>query len=143
MTLTVQPVGVEYANQTWPLVERFIADAMERGGQFPDWASNYTVAQIQTFVTSGAWLLLVAVDAENDIYGACTVSFINYPLHRVAFITAAGGVMITDASVMQQLSQVLRAHGATKIQAYVRPAMLRLLRRRGFQPRNTLAELKI
>lgn len=143
MTLSVRFVEAAYVNQTWPFVEPFINDAMVFGGDFPDWAANYNTAHIQAFVSTGTWLLLVAIDEAGAVHGACTVSFINYPQHRVAFVTAAGGVMITHPDVMAQLRQLLKAHGATKIQAYVRPSMLRLLRRRGFEPRNTLVEMKI
>jgi hypothetical protein len=87
---------LNYVHQTWPLVKPFIEEAMQKGGDFPDWAAGYTVDHIQLFVVSGQWLLLVAIDEENIIHGAATVSFINYPLHRVAFVTAIGGKLISN-----------------------------------------------
>ena len=143
MSITIRPVDNAYVNQTWPLVEPFIAEAMKKGGDFPEWAANYNVSHIQGFVTNGAWLLVVAVDEENVIHGACTVSFINYPMHRVAFVTAIGGKLIANEDSFEQLKQLMKAHGATKIQGYGRESIVRLWKRFNFEPRNTLVEVQI
>ena len=92
---------------------------------------------------SGQWLLLVAVDEENAIHGAMTVSFVNYPLHRVAFVTTTGGKFIANPALLEQLKQILKTRGATKIQAFGRESMVRLLEKSGFEPRNTLVEVQI
>ena len=143
MNLNVRPVDTSYVHQTWPLVEPFIASAMKKGGDFPDWAAGYTVDHIQLFLTSGQWLLLVAVDEENVVHGCCTVSFINYPLHRIAFVTTIGGKLISNEDTMAQLKDLLKQRGATKIQGYGRPAIVRLWKRYNFEPRNTLVEVLI
>jgi hypothetical protein len=129
--------------QTWPMVKPFIVEAMEKGGAFPDWAASYTVDHIQGFLTSGQWLLLVAIDEENTIQGATTVSFINYPLHRVAFVTAIGGKLISSQDTFEQLKTLLKQRGATKIQGYGRESIVRLWKRYNFEPRNTLVEVLI
>jgi hypothetical protein len=143
MNLTVRSVDNTYVHQTWPLVKPFIEEAMQKGGDFPDWAAGYTVDHIQLFLVSGQWLLLVAIDEENIIHGAATVSFINYPLHRVAFITAIGGKLISNQETFEQLKALLKQHGATKIQGYGREAIVRLWKRYNFEPRNTLVEVLI
>ena len=74
MTLTIQYVPVNYAAQTWPLVEKYIEMAMEYGH------GDYTVDQIKMFVNIGQWLLLIARDEEGNIHGAATSSFINIEL---------------------------------------------------------------
>lgn len=141
MTLSVQPVDVNYINQTWPMVEHFIMDAMDKGSA-PE-HRNYTVEQIRVFVTSGQWLLVVAVDETNHIYGCATVSFINYPLHRVAFVTAIGGKLISSRETFAQLKELLKLRGATKIQGMARESIARLWSRFGFEPRATLVEVQI
>lgn len=141
MNLTIQVVDVNYIQQTWGLVKPFIDEAMEKGGDFPEWAQGYTVDHIQQFLTSGQWLLLVATDEERTIHGACTVSFINYPLHRVAFVTTIGGKLISNENTFEQLKYLLKQRGATKIQGYGRPAIVRLWKRYNFEPRNTLVEV--
>lgn len=143
MSLRIRTVDSAYVNQTWPLIEPFIAEAMEKGGDFPAWAQNYTVEHIRVFVTTGTWLLLVAIDDEEKIQGACTVSFINYPMHRVAFVTAIGGKLISNQETFAQLKAILKAYGATKIQGYGRDAIVRLWSRYHFEPRNTLVEVLI
>jgi hypothetical protein len=143
MNLTVQYVDNNFVQQLWPKVKPFIEDAMAKGGDFPDWAASYTVDHIQAFLAAGQWLLLVATDENGEIHGAATVSFINYPLHRVAFITAIGGKLISNDDTFEQLKLILKQRGATKIQGYGRDAIVRLWKRYNFEPRNTLVEVLI
>lgn len=141
MTLKIQPVDINYVNQVWHLVEPFIEEALQKGEQGTD--ANYTAAHIQVFLTTGAWLLVVAVDEQNVVQGAATISFLNYPLHRVAFITAIGGKLITNDETFAQFSALLKQRGATKIQGFTRESMVRLSTKYGFKPVNTLIEVKI
>jgi hypothetical protein len=143
MNLKVQPVDVNYVSQLWSMVEKYLVDALVEGGEKEGIDVCYNIHHVQSFLTSGNWLLLVAVDEKNEIHGAATVSFINYPLHRVAFITLAGGQFIVNGSVLKQLWAILRQRGATKVQAYGRDSMTRLLRRNGFEPQTTLLELTL
>lgn len=143
MELSIRAVDQAYVNQTWPLVESFLTDAMEKGDEFPEWSANYNVDHIRLYVTTGAWLLVVAVDETNKVCGACTVSFINYPLHRVAFVTAIGGRLISSKDTFEQLKRILKSYGATKIQGYGRESIVRLWKRYDFEPRNTLVETLI
>jgi hypothetical protein len=75
--------------------------------------------------------------------GAATVSYINYPLHRVAFITAGGGRLIVSQDSFNQLTTLFNMRGATMVQGYGRPAIIRLWKRFNFQPRSTLLETLI
>ena len=143
MNLTVRPVDVTHIQQVWPMVEGYIQESMNKGGDFHEWANGYNLSHIQAFVTSGQWLLLVAVDEERVIQGAMTVSFLNYPLHRVAFVTSTGGKFIANPELLEQLKDLVKVHGATKIQAFCRESMVRLLSRAGFEPRNTLVEVLV
>jgi len=137
MSLIIRPVQPQYVHQTWPLVEKFIADAAQYGGD------DYTVEQIKVFLANGEWLLVVAVDEQGAIHGAMTASFINYPNDRVAFVTATGGKMIINADSLEQLKAILKQMGATKIQAAARPAMVKLLSRTGFYERYTTVETRV
>lgn len=141
MKLTVRSVDVNYVQQTWPLVKSYLEDALTKGNDFPEWAPCYNIDHVQQYVTAGQWLLLVAIDEQTQIHGACTVSFINYPLHRVAFITCIGGKLISNQETFNQLKLLLKAHGATKIQGSGREAIVRLWKRYNFEPRNTLVEV--
>lgn len=140
MSLTVRSVDVNHIQQVWPMVQGYIQEALDKGGDFPDWADGYNLSHVQSFVTTGQWLLLVAVDEEKAIHGAMTISFLNYPLHRVAFVTTTGGKFLANPELLEQLKALVKIHGATKIQAFCRESMVRLLSRAGFEPRNTLVE---
>jgi hypothetical protein len=122
------------------MVQGYVQESLDKGGDFPEWADGYNLSHVQGFVTSGQWLLLVAVDEEKVIHGAMTLSFLNYPLHRVAFVTTTGGKFIANPELLDQLKALVKLHGATKIQAFCRESMVRLLSRAGFEPRNMLVE---
>lgn len=143
MTLKVTPVGVNYVHQTWPLVKQFVVDTFTEGHVFPEETLPYKPEHVLQYLASGQWLLIVVLDEEGKIHGACTVSFINYPLHRVAFVTTYGGQFISNAEVMDQFKVLMKVHGATKIEAFCRDSMVRLLGRFGFEPRNTLVEVML
>lgn len=138
MTLKVQHVPVQFVNQTWSKVEPFIKAAHEKFGD-----AEYTVEQIKVYLVTGEWLLLVATDEQNEIHGAATVSFINYPSDRVAFITAIGGKLVTNQDTFGQMSNLLKANGATKIQGIAKEAVARLWKRFGFADKAILVEVKL
>lgn len=137
MTLTVQHVPQHFVAQTWPLVEEHIASANKYGG------GDYTLDQIKMYAAQGQWVLLVATDKDNKVHGAATVSFLNYPNDRVAFVTAIGGKLISNDETFEQLKTVLRNMGATKIQGAAREAVARLWKRYGFIERYVVVEVKI
>jgi hypothetical protein len=137
MTITIQPVPQHFIAQTWPMVERFIAKAMKFSG------GDYSLDQIKMYLSQGTWLLLVAVDEEKQVHGAMTVSFINYPNNRVAYVTTTGGKGICTADALKQMKSIVSSMGATKVQAGGRPAMVRMLSRLGFSQRYTVVEAGI
>lgn len=136
--MRIQPVSLEYVNQTWPLVEGYIASALDDGDLGE---ALYNLHHIRGYVTSGAWLLCVAVDENNTIHGAGTISFINHPIHRVAFVTTVGGRLISNRDTVEQVKNIARVNGATVLQAFGRPSIVRLWRRYNFESRNTLVEV--
>lgn len=143
MNLKVKVVGTEHIQQFWPLVESYIKSALDEGLPYPDWSRSYNIHHIQAFLTSGEWVLLVASDEENKIHGAMTLSFVSCPLHRIAFITATGGKFITNKETFNQVKEIVKYYGATKLQAYCRDSMVRYLKRFDFEPRNTLVEVLV
>jgi hypothetical protein len=137
MSLTVRQVPVQFIAQTWPLAEQYISDAQKYGGD------DYTLDQIKVYLSSGQWILLVVVDEEGAVHGAATVSFLSYPNDRVAFITFIGGKLVSNKDTFEQLGQVLKGFGATKIQGAARESIARLWRRFGFEERYRIVEVKI
>lgn len=139
MNLRIQPVDTRFIQQVWPHVVGFIEDAMRKSED----ANDYNIHHIQGFLANGQWLLIVAVDEQNQIHGAATVSFISYPLNRVAFVTAIGGKLIANEDTFEQLKAICKQRGATKIQGFGRPAIVRLWQRYNFKPKSTLVEVSI
>jgi hypothetical protein len=137
MKLTVQPVNVAYFHQTWPLVEGFLSEALKWG------EDDYTTEQAKGYLARGDWLLVVAVDEENNVLGAAAVNFFNKPNDRVAFIVAIGGKLISNQDTYKQFSMLLKSYGATKIQGAVRKTIARFSKRYGFKERYRIVEAKI
>jgi len=137
MTLSIQPVALPQAAQTWPLAESYILEAIPHGN------GDYTIDQAKLLVNMGQWLLMVAVDENNQVHGAATVSFMNYPNDRIAFITFIGGKLISNQETFKQMCAILKANGATKVQGMARPAIARLWSRYGFEERTTLVEVRL
>ena len=136
--MKAQYVPLEYATQTWPRVEKFVASALAHGH------GDYTIEQAKLLVCMGQWLLIVMVDDNNEIHGAATATFINYPNSRVGFITTVGGRLIANQQVFKELCEILKSRGATKIQGMGRPAIVRLWNSKfGAKAISTLMELEI
>lgn len=136
--MKIQHVAIEYVNQTWPFVQGYISDAIDNQVGEKD----YTLDQVQLMVSSGQWLLLVAVD-EGTIKGAAVVNFFNRPSHRVAFIMYIGGRLVCNHETFSQLCDLLKAFGATKIEGAVNDAIARLWRRFGFTDKYRITEVSI
>lgn len=143
MSLKVVIINPNYVQQTWPLVKQFVVNTFAEGHDFPEESLPYKPDHILQYLVSGQWLLVAIVDAEAKIRGACTVAFLNYPLHRVAFITTYGGEFVTNKDTMNQFKALMKAQGATKMEALCRPSMVRFLKRYDFEPRNTMVEVML
>jgi len=137
MKLEIRHVPLQYVNQAWPLVEKYINEAQQYCGD------DYTLEQVKVYVSSGQWLLVVAVNDEGAIHGAATVTFLNYPNDRVAFVTFIGGKLISNKDTFGQFKDLLKANGATKIQGAARESIARLWSRYGFEERYRIVETKI
>lgn len=143
MKLTVRIVESSYIHQTWPHVKHYIEAALDEGMPYPEGCLNYNADHVLGFLAGGHWMLLVATDEDNKLHGAATLSFVNYPLHRVAFVTTMGGKFVTGLDTAAQLKDIARSNGATKIQATARPSMAKLLEKSGFEQRNVIVETLI
>lgn len=143
MELTIRKVDTAYVPLAWPKVEKWLDEGLTKDDDSPEWSQCYNLHHVQAFLANGSWMLLVAIDADGEIHGAATVSFATYPMQRVAFITLIGGRLVSSKDTFEQMKNILREHGATKIQGYGREAIVRLWRRFGFEPRTTLVETKL
>jgi hypothetical protein len=141
MTVKIQTVDNRYVHQTWPLVHSFIEESVNKG--LVSGSPDYNAEHVLAFLASGQWILIVAINESGDVIGAMTMSFINYPMNRVAFVTATGGKFIINKDTFEQLQSIAKYHGATKIQAMARPAMVKLLQSCDMVPCNTMMEFQL
>lgn len=134
--MKIQHVPLEWVNRTWPAVEKFIESALAYSG------GDYTVDQAKTFVSMGQWHLLIATDGAG-IHGAATVTLFNRPNQRVAFITAIGGKLISNADTFEQLKALLTMWGATELEGAARESIARLWHRYGFEEKYRIVGVKL
>ena len=130
-------IPTHFIAQIWEKVCPFISNALEYGEQ------DYTVDQIKVYLANGTWILIVAVNEIEEVAGACTVTFINYPNDRMAFVTSIGGRLISDKDTYTQFKTILKNFGATKIQGAARKSIARLWHRLGFKERHIIVEDRI
>lgn len=123
--MIIQQVPIDFIQQAWKLVEKYVADALQYG------QGDYTVEQAKVYITSGSWVLYVAVDEHNQIRGAACVRFDNMPNARVAFVVTIGGRLMTGPDTWGQFTELLRQRGATRVEGAVRPSMAKLWERYG------------
>jgi hypothetical protein len=136
--MKLEIVPAQYTAQMWPLVEGFFARAVNLGT-----ATDYSLEHIKMYVNQGQWALFVFGESSEDLAGALTVSMIKYPNDHVAFITCMGGTSICTPEMVQELKRLLKSMGATKVQAGGRDAIVRLVRKLGFEKRYTVVEATI
>jgi hypothetical protein len=134
--MNIQRVDVGHIHQVWNLVEEYIASALEHS------KGDYTLESVKVLLTTGQWMLVVAVDG-NEVKGAATVSFNNRPHDRVAFVTAIGGKLISSAESFAQLKDLLRTVGATCIEGAARDSIARLWSRYGFEEKYRIVGVKL
>lgn len=123
--MIIREVPYSLVNRTWPLVEAFIDRAL------PHSDGEYNIDEVRVLVSSGQWSLIVAMDDNNVIHGAATVSYFNRPKDRVAFVTAAGGRFIATRENAAQLYDIFRANGAMTVEAAARDSAARLWKKLG------------
>ena len=130
-------IPTHFVHQIWEKTSPFIANALEYA------EDDYSVEQVKVYLSTGNWLLIAVVNELEEIVGALTVSFINFPNDRVAFINTIGGKLITGTDTYSQLKNILKSFGATKVQGYCRDSMVRLWQRFGAKAGNRMVEEEI
>ena len=134
--MKIQHVDVNYTNQLWPQVEKFIEVALA-------YQDDYNIEHAKLYVTNGTWILIVAIDDEQVIHGAATIQFYNRPKDRVAFVVTMGGKLITGHETYAQFTDLLKAFGATYIEGASRESAARLWQRFGLQEKYRVVGAKL
>lgn len=127
---------VNNVQQAWNDVEPLLAKAM------PHIGGEYNLEQLKVLLVEGKQVLLVLVDQDNKIQTAFTISFIDYPNDKVAFLTAIGGK--TDVNAFNQFKEWASLNGCTKIQGATFEAVARLWKSKlGFTHKYTIMEYEL
>lgn len=134
--MRIQHVDVNYVNQIWPQVEKFIEAALS-------YQDDYSLEHAKVFVTNGTWVLIIAIDDDGVIHGAATIQFYNRPSDRVAFVVTMGGRLITGHEHYAQFTDLLKAFGATYIEGASRASATRLWERFGLKEKYRVAGAKL
>ena len=122
----------------WEKTSPFIANALEYA------QDDYNLDQVKVYLSTGQWIMIVASNEINEVVGASTITFHNYPNDRIAFVTTVGGKFISDTDTYNQFKEILKGFGATKIQGAARKSIARLWRTKlGFKERHIIVEAKI
>lgn len=127
----------ELVESVWGSVEKYLHDGIA------DADAEYTIDQLKTFLTSGRWKLIIALNEQDDVIGATAVSMIRYPDHCVAFLASIGGKMISNKKYIDELKELLKCYGADRIQGYVQDSVQRLYQRFDFNKKSVLVEMRI
>lgn len=137
--MKIQHVPVEFVPQVWPKVVEYLEAAVAQQDGEPD----YHIEHVRSYVASGQWLLVVAVDDELNFHGAATLNIFNRPNDRVAFITYIGGHIVANENTFEQLCALCKSFGATKIEGAVNNAVSRLWRKFGFKDKYRITEASL
>lgn len=135
--MTVKEVPLKYVNLTWPLVDKYLRAALRHA------EGEITLDEVKAYLIQGIWSLYVAVDETEEIYGAAVINYYNRTDNRIAFVTLIGGKLITTPELFSQLSDILRANGATCIEGAVRDSLVRLWSRIGARKKANLIQFKL
>lgn len=130
--MNIQEVPVQLVNQVLPLVEDYISSALDYS------CGDYTLDEARVFLTTGAWSLVVAFDEPGKFKGAAAIQYFNRPRDRVAFIIALGGHLVTGHENGKHFFDVLRANGATCVEAGARDGILRLWQKYGLEKKYSI-----
>jgi len=134
--MKIQHVDINYVNQMWPK----IADYIELALAYQD---DYTLEHIRLYLTTGQWMLVVAVADDGYIQGATVINFINRPKDRIAYVVAMGGKLISNQATFLQFKDLLIAFGATYIEGAARESVARLWLKYGLEEKYRIVGAKL
>lgn len=132
--MNLRPVDPRYIAQLWPKIGNMLSKALDTG------AGEYNADQLKVMLVNGNQVLLV-VEKDEQIKGAFTIAFENYPNDRIAFVTSVGGRAMCDQEAWEQFEHWARLQGCTKIRGAAYESVARLWRQKfGVESRYIIVE---
>ena len=133
---SIQVVPTQYVYHVWDRVKGYLESGLARAG------GEYTADQLKVFLTQGDATLILLFNDANEIIGALTVEWINYPNDRVLYVTALGGA--TCDETWNQFIDWGRNQGATVVRGAAFESVARLWKRKfGFESRYIMVEKRL
>jgi hypothetical protein len=133
---SIQVVPEQFIYHVWDKVENYLVRGLARSG------GEYTADQLKVFLTQGSNTLILILNDEQEIKGALTIQWNNYPNDRVAFITAIGGATYEEAWDM--FVEWLKQNGCTAIRGAAFESVARLWKKKyGFESRYVMVEKRL
>jgi len=122
--------------QVWSIVAPMLQRAIDLD---PD---LITIEQVEYSVRTGRVYLLVWKEDEN-ITGAVTVEFIDYPRERVAHVNLMGGQGIVRTHVFDAAKDWMRAYGATTAQCWAKGTLVNMYEKMGMENTHQVMRVKL
>ena len=130
----VRLLNVPELRLQWQHIEPMIQRALEQAK-----CNDYNIDDVYQYLTLNQWRCYVA-EEERVIKGAACVAFQKYPHDTVAYVCAIGGRMLANKPTSSAFFELLKQHGADRVQGAARPAIVRLWRRIGLEEKYSIVE---
>ena len=134
--MIVKYVPNQQIAQIFSKVESFIKDGL-------DYSDDFTVDQAKMCLLNGSMDLFVVVDDDDLIHGVFVISTSNGANYRTSIVVSAGGKGIANNAVFDQVCEMLRSAGVTRVQALARESAARLYEQVGFKKKSILTEKRL
>lgn len=134
--MIVKYVPNQQIAQIFSKVESFIKDGL-------DYSDDFTVDQAKMCLLNGSMDLFVVVDDDDLIHGVFVISTSNGANDRTSIVVSAGGKGIANNAVFDQVCDMLRSAGVTRVQALARESAARLYEQVGFKKKSILTEKRL
>jgi len=119
--MNLQIIPHTHLDQVWPVVGQMLAQVCDEKAS----DGEYTIDQMRMSIVQRERHLIVAMEDE-EIVGAGTVEFLNYPSKRVALIGALAGKGVVTPEAFGQICEWCKGMGASELRAYAKDAQARL-----------------
>lgn len=127
MNLTLVPYT--HVDQVWsdvaPMMARALTDKASHG--------EATIDQIRMAIVQKDKHLVVASEGE-EIIGAATIEFMQYPNKRIALMGNLGGKGVCTQEALDTIKHWCKEMGASELRAFAKDAQTRLYVRFGLEP---------
>ena len=133
----VRRITPEEIRLQWPTLEPLFKRALDLSK-----CNDYDIDDVYQYLTLNQWRCYVA-EEERVIKGAACVAFQKYPHDTVAYVCAIGGRMLANKPTSSAFFELLKQHGADRVQGAARPAIARLWRRIGLEEKYSIVELSL